>query len=193
MADQRSRALGSRLRTRMLVGAVLISFTPALFMFLFSVLLLNRSIDRWFTQPVSTLRESSARIALDLANYVSQNARAEAESIARSDSFTANFRGSDLAAMRNEIREHRTTLQGGFTIVYRDGAPITSYQLPEPSHPAAVRTWLDDHNGSPAPASEPLAITVLHAAQRGDGPILSIGGADYAMGEAALPQGGLVV
>ena len=193
MADQRSRALGSRLRTRMLVGAVLISFTPALFMFLFSVVLLNRSIDRWFTQPVSTLRDSSGRIALDLANYVSQNARAEAESIARSDSFTANFRGSNLAGMRDEIREHRTTLQGGFTIVYRDGVPVTKYQLPEPSHPASVGAWIDDRKGSPVPASEPLAITVLHAAQRSDGPILTIGDTEYALGEAMLPQGGLVV
>ncbi len=70
LADQRSRALGSRLRSRMLIGAVLISFAPALFMFLFSYWLLNRSIDRWFTQPVSELRENSTRIALDLANYV---------------------------------------------------------------------------------------------------------------------------
>ena len=181
MADQRSRALGSRLRSRMLIGAVLISFTPALFMFLFSYWLLNRSIDRWFTQPVSSLRENSGRIALDLANYVSQNARAEAESIARSDSFTANYRSSDLAAMRNEIREHRTTLQGGFTVVYRDGVMVTKYQLPESSQPPMVSTW-DDHNGSPAPAAEPLAITVLHAAQRSDGPILTISGTDFAMG-----------
>ena len=193
MADQRSRALGSRLRTRMLVGAVLISFTPALFMFLFSVVLLNRSIDRWFTQPVSTLRDSSGRIALDLANYVSQNARAEAESIARSDSFTANFRSSNFAGMRDEIREHRTTLQGGFTVVYRDGVPVTKYQLPAPSQPASVGAWLDDREASSAPASEPLATTVLHAAQRSDGPILTIGDTEYALGEAALPQGGLLV
>src|SRR5450755_3866364 len=47
-ADQRSRVLGSRLRSRMLVGALVLSFAPALFMFLFSYFLLNRSNDRWF-------------------------------------------------------------------------------------------------------------------------------------------------
>ena len=36
LADQRSRVLGSRLRSRMLIGALLLSFAPALFMFLFS-------------------------------------------------------------------------------------------------------------------------------------------------------------
>ncbi len=49
-ADQSSSALGARLRTRMVLGATLIALTPAVFMFLFSFLLMNRSIDRWFSR-----------------------------------------------------------------------------------------------------------------------------------------------
>jgi two-component system, NtrC family, nitrogen regulation sensor histidine kinase NtrY len=193
LADQRSRALGSRLRSRMLIGAVLISFAPALFMFLFSYELLNRSIDRWFTQPVSELRENSTRIALDLANYVSTNARAEAESIARSETFAQSFRTSNLSAMVDEIRMHRTTLQGGFTVIYRDGAVVTQYQLPQSSRPATVRAWLDDEAADAGTEQEPLTATVLRAAQRSDEPILTIGGTEYALGDAALSSGGLVV
>ena len=193
LADQRSHALGSRLRSRMMIGAVLISLAPALFMVLFSYLLLNRSIDRWFTQPVSSLRENSGNIALDLVNYVSQNARAEAESIASSETFLADFQHSNLPAMRDEIRSHRNTLQGGFTIVYRDGRPITDYQLPSAPNRAVVRTWLDDQSESPAPQSEPLAVTALRAARNGDDSILTVGKTDFAIGDAALPQGGLVV
>jgi two-component system nitrogen regulation sensor histidine kinase NtrY len=48
-ADQSSSALGARLRTRMVLGAALIALTPAVFMFLFSFHLMNRSIDRWFS------------------------------------------------------------------------------------------------------------------------------------------------
>ena len=193
MADQRSRALGSRLRSRMLIGAVLISFAPALFMFLFSYELLNRSIDRWFTQPVSELREGSTRIALDLANYVSLNARAEAESIARSESFTQNYNASNLPLMLDEMRAHRITLQGGFAVIYRDGAPVTDYQLPQASQPVSLRAWLDDDSGNAPPQAESLAATVLRAAQRSDEPILTIGETQYAVGDAALPHGGLVV
>ena len=47
-AGQSSTALGARLRTRMVLGAALIALTPAVFMFLFSLVLMNRSIDRWF-------------------------------------------------------------------------------------------------------------------------------------------------
>src|SRR6202167_5251156 len=88
LADQQSRVLGSRIRSRMLIGALLISFTPAVFMFLFSFLLLNRSLERWFSQPASQLRQDSSRVALELSQYVAANARAEAESMASSPSLT---------------------------------------------------------------------------------------------------------
>src|SRR6476661_5238443 len=83
-ADQSSSALGNRLRTRMVLGAALIALTPAVFMFLFSFQLMNRSIDRWFSPNTSQLREDSTRVVLELAQYVTSNARGEAESIAAS-------------------------------------------------------------------------------------------------------------
>ncbi len=81
-ADQRSRVLGARLRTRMLWGAVLVSLLPLVFMFAFSYLLMNRAVDRWFSQPVTQMRDDSNRMALQLAQYTTANARAEAELIA---------------------------------------------------------------------------------------------------------------
>jgi two-component system nitrogen regulation sensor histidine kinase NtrY len=83
-ADQRSRVMGTRLRTRMLWGAVLVSFIPIASMYGFSYLLLNRSVDRWFSQPVTDMRADSNNMALELARYTSANARAEADSIAAS-------------------------------------------------------------------------------------------------------------
>ena len=83
-ADQRSRVMGTRLRTRMLWGAVLVSLLPIAFMFAFSYGLMNRAVDRWFSQPVTEMRDDSNRMALELARYTTANARAEAESIAAS-------------------------------------------------------------------------------------------------------------
>jgi two-component system nitrogen regulation sensor histidine kinase NtrY len=83
-SDQRSRVLGSRLRTRMLWGAVLVSFLPIAFMFAFSYLLMNRAVDRWFSQPVTQMRDDSNHMALALAQYTTANARVEADSIASS-------------------------------------------------------------------------------------------------------------
>jgi len=95
-ADQSSSALGARLRTRMVLGAALIALTPAVFMFLFSFQLMNRSIDRWFSPNTSELHEDSTRVVLELAQYVTNNARVEAESIAASE---APDRGSSQAGL----------------------------------------------------------------------------------------------
>jgi PAS domain S-box-containing protein len=192
LADERSRVLGSRLRSRMLIGAVLLSFAPALFMFLFSFLLMNRSIDRWFSQPVAELRDNSTRIALELAHYVSLNARAEAESLARSQSFAQHYETGDGTRLLDEIRTHRITLQGGFAVVYRDGAPVAQYQLPQPWQPAMVRTWVDDDDGKNA-RFEDFSTAALTAAQRTDEPILIVGNNQYAVGDATIDSGGLVV
>jgi two-component system nitrogen regulation sensor histidine kinase NtrY len=83
-ADQRSRVMGTRLRTRMLWGAVLVSLIPIASMFAFSYLLLNRAVDRWFSQPVTEMRDDSNNMALELARYTSANARAESDAIASS-------------------------------------------------------------------------------------------------------------
>src|SRR3984885_9219313 len=83
-ADQRSRVMGTRLRIRMLWGAVLVSLVPIVFMFLFSYGLMNRAVDRWFSQNPNEMRNDSNRLALELAQYTSSNARVEAQSIAAS-------------------------------------------------------------------------------------------------------------
>jgi two-component system nitrogen regulation sensor histidine kinase NtrY len=192
-ADQRSRVLGSRLRSRMLVGALVLSFAPALFMFLFSYFLLNRSNDRWFSQPVSELRDDSTRIALELSHYAAGNARAESESIASSDTLVSDYRDGKDAALLNEIRLHRITLQGGFAIVYRDGAAVSNYGLPNLSRPAAIRAWLDDGKEEPARPNESLTDTILRAAQRSDEPVIAAGESEYALGTANVASGGFVV
>jgi two-component system nitrogen regulation sensor histidine kinase NtrY len=81
-ADQRSRVMGTRLRTRMLWGAVMVSLVPIACMFAFSYQLMNRAVDRWFSQPVTEMRDDSNNMALELARYTNANARAEADSIA---------------------------------------------------------------------------------------------------------------
>ena len=75
----------------MVLGAALIALTPAVFMFLFSFQLMNRSIDRWFSPNTSELREDSTRVVLELAQYVTSNARGEAESIAASGAQAVTF------------------------------------------------------------------------------------------------------
>ncbi len=196
LADQQSRVLGSRIRSRMLIGALLISFTPAVFMFLFSFLLLNRSMERWFSQPASQLRQDSTRVALELSQYVAANARAEAESMASSPSLTQALEAQNHDALLAEMKTHRITLEGGFAIVYHDRIAVGQYQLPRGDKPALIRPSTNDilsTRPSPSPGSGPLTAVVLEAAQRSDQPALVVGNNDYILGAASTEDGGVVV
>jgi PAS domain S-box-containing protein len=193
LAEQRSQVLGARLRTRMFIGALLVSLVPALFMFLFSFLLMNRSIDRWFSLPASEVRDDSTQIAMELSHYASLNARAEAESMARSQGLSSALGSGDHQAILDEMREHQITLQGGFAALYRDSAPVATYQLPQTTAAVEVHSWLNDDDQQIEGGRQPLAGTILKAAQRADEPMLVVGGSEFALGTASLPGGGVVV
>jgi len=189
-ADQSSTALGARLRTRMVLGAALIALTPAVFMFLFSFQLMNRSIDRWFSQPTSELREDSTRVVLELAQYVTNNARVEAESIAASGA-----PDRDQATLQDELVSRRITLAGGFAVVYaKDSKVLAAFQAPSESSRANLLPWLDQgEEGSAVPLHGPLSASLLMLAQRRDEPMVDVAGQEFALGVSATASGNVVV
>jgi hypothetical protein len=189
-ATQSSSALGSRLRTRMVLGAVLIALTPAIFMLLFSFGLMNRSIDRWFSQPTSELREDSTRVVLELAQYVTANARVEAESIAASGA-----PDGPLPALQDVLGSHRITLAGGFAAVFgKDRGLMASFQLPPEASQSNLLPWLDQgERGAAVELPGPLSSNLVSLAQRRDEPMIDVGGEEYALSMAATPSGKLVV
>jgi len=206
-ADQKSRVLGSRLRTRMLWGAVLISIVPLVFMFAFSYGLMNRAADRWFSQPVTQISEDSNRMALELSRYTTANARAEAESIAASLPPGKDWASSgNLPAVIRELQQHEITLQGGFVAVFNDGRAIAAFHVPQKNGaPAQVKDWVPtpadtDEETTPPPVpkadqpvlADPVDDAILQVAQR-NGAQIVIDQRDYALGTAGIKQGGMVV
>ena len=193
-AGQSSSALGTRLRTRMVLGAVLIALAPAVFMFLFSFQLMNRSIDRWFSPNTSELREDSIRVVLELAQYVASNARGEAASIVASGAADR-----DLAELDNILGSHRITLQGGFVMVYDNRQHvIASFEAPAESSTASLIPWLPEKTAggeaeTAIPLVGPLSASLLRSAQRNDEPVIRIAGQDYALGLSMTASGKVVV
>ena len=189
-AGQGSIGLGARLRSRMVLGAVLIALMPAAFMFLFSYQLMNRSLDRWFSPNTSQMREDSTRVVQELVQYVTSNARGEAESVAASGAAD-----SSIEALQGVLNSHRITLDGGFAIVYdKDGRVLTSLQAPPESSPATLRPWLDEgEQDQSVPLHGPLSDNLLATARRSDVPVISVAGGEYALGMAATASGKTVV
>ena len=187
-ADQGSSALGARLRTRMVLGAALIALIPAVCMFLFSFLLLNRSLDRWFSQPTSDVRDDSTRVVLEMAQYATTDARMEAESIAASGA--ADKAPADLDA---ELGSHRITLDGGFAVVFdQDRKMLASFQEPAGSSAASLEPWLETEAGG-ASMHGSLSQILFPAAQHSDENLLRVGSQEYALGMAATASGKVVI
>jgi two-component system nitrogen regulation sensor histidine kinase NtrY len=222
-ADQKSRVMGSRLRTRMLWGAVLVSLLPISFMSLFNFVLMNRAVDHWFAKPVMEMRDDSDQMALELSRFTTANARAEADSIAAtlgslfpSKSNAEHSAGRERAAIDSVLQQHQITLQGGFAMVLRNGHAIAVYQMPHrKGQTAEVRQWIDtSHNSRLAEAPEDTDLprstvaadtndaadsidatdtAILATAQRTDQPVFTLDKIDYALGTAGLKQGATVV
>lgn len=131
-AERRLGVLGSRFRTRMMVGALVLSFAPAIVMFMFSYGLMNRSIDKWFSSPVNALHQGSGRVAALLTASQGDSARHTAMDIAESTEIQHAFETANYSGVLHEFRRHQNTLQNGFAVAIRDDAPVASWNLPRP-------------------------------------------------------------
>ncbi len=128
--ERRLGVLGSKFRTRLVVGGLLLSFLPVIGMFFFAYVLMNRSIDKWFSTPVEEVRQDTATMASLLSQYAAQNARAEALSIAAEPEVQRALAADNYAAVADELRDHEFTLQGGFAVVLEQGDAKTSFGAP---------------------------------------------------------------
>jgi two-component system, NtrC family, nitrogen regulation sensor histidine kinase NtrY len=185
-----SSALSARLRSRMVLGAVMITLTPAALMYLFSYLLMNRSLERWFSPSAQQLRDDTTSVVREMALYVTNNARVEADSIAASGALD-----QDLPKLQAELRSHRITLAGGFAVVYDQNRHVlASFQAPQGASSASLRPWVD--------AAQPIAPTPLHgdfstmllaAAPRADEKAIDISGQMFSLGMSATATGKVVI
>ena len=173
-AERRRGVAGSKFRTRLVVVSLLLSFLPVIAMFWFSYGLMNRSIDKWFSQPVEEVRADTAAMSALLYDYAGQNATAEAQSIAQTDEFRDAFASGDFSGAREELREYIPLLQGGFAVALANGNAAASLNAPV--------AWNELKNNFP-----------LQAALRSEHPHFQFGATDYIVAAAPLRGGAVIV
>ena len=173
-AEWRQGVAGSKFRWRLVVVSLLLSSLPVMAMFWFSYLLMNRSIDKWFSQPVEEVRADTAAMSALLYDYAGQNASAEAQSIAQTDEFQRAFANGDFSAAREELREYIPLLQGGFAVALTNNNAAASLNTPV--------AWDELKKGFP-----------VQAALRGEHPHFQWGATDYIVAAAPLRQGAVIV
>lgn len=130
-AERRAQVLGSRFKTKLVIGALALSLTPVVCMFAFTYGLINRTLDKWFSQPVVTVRDDNQGTLALLSQFVTENAQTEALALAQSPRLARALQAGDGDAVYQALQRRRTTLEGGFAaVVGAAGQVETSFNLP---------------------------------------------------------------
>ena len=186
---QGSSGVGARLRSRMVLGAIIITLMPAALMSIFSYLLLNRSLERWFSPDATQLRDDSTRVVEELVEYVASNARTEAQSVVESGAVDGTPQ-----ALQQVMISRRLSLQGGFLLVYGgDKRMFASFNAPPESSRVSLRASTPESEWRETPLLGPLSAALLFAAQRNSNAVVNVAGAEYAVGMAATASGKIVI
>ncbi|UCF38768.1 MAG: hypothetical protein JSU96_08010, partial [Acidobacteriota bacterium] len=61
--ERRTHREGSRIKTKLVIGALALSFLPVFFLVLWSVYVLNRNLDKWFSRPAEAVNLNLVEVA----------------------------------------------------------------------------------------------------------------------------------
>lgn len=142
-AARRAGQEGSRIRTKILVGALTLTFLPTIFLVLWSVEVLNRNLDKWFSRPAENIRFNLSEIGKSLESETRQKGRALAHWVAASAELRAF-----LAAGPTPTDFFRSVCESGQVseahIVRPDGGHISICEAPEAERRGGAGRELDE-------------------------------------------------
>src|SRR4029077_11943086 len=168
---------GSRFKTKMVLGAIAVSFLPVIFLFFVSYALLNRTLVLWFPRPLEIATESSRSL-------VNEMSRADADRMSGIAKEVAGAAASDSA---------RDTMHA-FDQTFARGADL-AWEVDAGGHPFAVAA--NPNLQFQAPKTGPETNSRLNppalARQLPDGTELwEYGGKTFLAGRAKTPNSSLL-
>jgi two-component system nitrogen regulation sensor histidine kinase NtrY len=147
--ERQANREGSRIKTKMLAGALALSLLPVVFLGLFSYVILNRNVEKWFSRPAEGIRtdlvQSSRALSAEVqgrANIMARWVASLPEVDADGVNYSVLCRENNIASL--EIRRPGAPpnivcpLQPGTTDVYIATAPLRDGTLV-----LAVRSAID--------------------------------------------------
>jgi two-component system nitrogen regulation sensor histidine kinase NtrY len=150
---------GSRIRTKIVIGALSLTILPSLFLVLWGIFILNRNLDKWFSRPGETIKLELSTIGTELDREASQRADALARWVADSadlDQYLAEgntpvqFFGS-VCAVPGVEEAHLQRADGGRIVICQK----------ETEAGAGVRLGKEVEGRAPAPADAGVVVVRL--------------------------------
>ncbi len=147
--ERRSAREGSRMRVKLVAGALALSCLPVVFLVLFSVQVLNFNIARWFTRPAVDIQADLAEVSQAFHGEVLAKADAQARWLAAL-AVTAEVVGGETSpAQLSAICQANGVLEAWVT--RGDDSRLTLYSSSErPAASATGHAMLADAQGLPA-------------------------------------------
>jgi two-component system, NtrC family, nitrogen regulation sensor histidine kinase NtrY len=107
--ERQSNREGSRIKSKFVVGALALSLLPVAFLFVFSYVILNRNVEKWFSRPAEGIRIQLIDTGIALGDEVQGRAQALANWLAsmpevqqRAANFAQLCADSRIAELRTE-------------------------------------------------------------------------------------------
>jgi two-component system, NtrC family, nitrogen regulation sensor histidine kinase NtrY len=145
--DRQSNKEGSRIRSKLLFGALALTLAPALFYVLFSVYVLNRTLDRWFSRPAENIQLKLQDLDNSYKKEAQKRVQAETDwiSLLPQVQEAAQAAHVDAVFFRNLCRS-RGIRQ--LVLAPQAGAPITLCQSSEKQNVPLLRAQAEVLNGT---------------------------------------------
>ncbi|MHB8411687.1 MAG: sensor histidine kinase [Candidatus Acidiferrales bacterium] len=108
-AEHRAGLLGSRFKTKMVLGAMGVSLLPVVFLFFFSYALVNRTMDIWFPKPLEIANEQSRGLIDEMGKKEHERLDALAQDVAA---------WLSVPGRKRDLRHYSTRSDSEFDVVW---------------------------------------------------------------------------
>jgi nitrogen fixation/metabolism regulation signal transduction histidine kinase len=115
--DRQSDREGSRIKTKLVLGALALSLLPVAFLVSFSYGVLNRTVEKWFTRPAEGIKISLIDTSVALGDEVQNRAQALANWIALIPGVESEESDFSKLCVENRIAELRIESAAGVRTV----------------------------------------------------------------------------
>jgi hypothetical protein len=103
--ERQQQQLGSRFKTKMVVAFLSLSLVPVIFLFLFAYVLLNRTIDKWFSVPLDLIRQDSEELVRQLELQAAQRADHISSYLAQSEDMIQAMENHQMPAVARLVTQ----------------------------------------------------------------------------------------
>lgn len=129
--EHRQRVLGTKFKTKMVVGALALSLLPVIALFFLSYAMVNRTLAKWFPRPLEIVRDDALFIVQHMRQDREHRARELAQIAAEEEGLQRQLRERDTDLLRQTLARlaQRHQLRWA-ALVDKDGQLLAAYHEP---------------------------------------------------------------